>query len=81
MPYRFKRKESVSKAVRRPGCERVEDADGRGVAAQAAAIERRQRQLRRAAFALGADSTPKPPAFCARLAGGWNAWRHEKSPR
>ena len=51
----------------------------RGAAALDAVMTRRQRELRRAALALGARFyAEKPSAFGARLAGYWKAWRHEK---
>jgi CHAD domain-containing protein len=41
-------------------------------------IERRQRQFRVAALALGAKCfAEKPSTFCDRLAGYWRSWRHE----
>jgi CHAD domain-containing protein len=45
-------------------------------------IDKRQRELRAASLALGAQFyAEKPSTFCKRLAGYWKIWRKEKGPR
>jgi len=45
-------------------------------------IERRQRELRAAAFSLGSRFyAEKPAAFCQRLENYWHAWRANKKSR
>jgi len=104
MPFEFKRRESVRKAVRRLGrrgtknalrhvehCGRLEAVHEvrkeikrleRMATDEAetlkALVDRRQKQLRAQAFALGARFyEEKPSVFCKRLGRYWKRWRRE----